>query len=489
MPWTTLPTSPRELHHLLSAELGLRIARAALVEGNSAPFDYLCHAFFEPGMRGHTPGPRDAIVWACRGGGKTFLGALATMLDLIFKPGVEVRILAGSLEQAGRMHAHLTTLAAHPSIAPLVAGRATARRLQLRNGSRAELLAQSQASVRGTRVQKLRCDEVELFDPEVWEAAQLTTRSRTHEGLHVRGSVECLSTMHLPRALMSRLIDEAREGRRALFRWGIVDVLERCPAERECGPCPLLPECRGRAKRPALTLEGRPLDEGGHITIDDAIAMKGRVGAVTWESEMLCERPRATDAVLPEFDPSLHIIREGFEPGPVPGPIVCGMDFGIRSPSVILWGFPGPDGILRIVDERCVADVSLEAHIRALVESPWGPPRWLGIDRAGNARSIQTGISDADVLRRAGLIPHSTYATIESGVRALRSRLRPALGPPRLLIHRRCRTLIESIERYHYERGGPNPAKDGPDHAVDALRYLIVALDLNHTATMRSYIA
>ena len=43
--------------------------------------------------------------------------------------------------------------------------------------SPAGVLAQSQRSVRGLRVQKLRCDEVELFDPAVWEAAQLTTRS------------------------------------------------------------------------------------------------------------------------------------------------------------------------------------------------------------------------------------------------------------------------------------------------------------------------
>ena len=35
------------------------------------------------------------------------------------------------------------------------------------------MLAQSQRAVRGLRVQKLRCDEVEMFNPSIWEAAQL----------------------------------------------------------------------------------------------------------------------------------------------------------------------------------------------------------------------------------------------------------------------------------------------------------------------------
>src|SRR5690606_7299407 len=129
-----------------------------------------------------------------------------TALDLIFKPGIEVRLLAGSLEQARRMHAHLRDLFDRPGPASMVEGRVTERRLRLTNGSQAEILAQSQTSVRGTRVQKLRCDEVELFDPDVWEAAQLVTRSKECGPVRVRGSIECLSTMHVPYGIMHDLV-------------------------------------------------------------------------------------------------------------------------------------------------------------------------------------------------------------------------------------------------------------------------------------------
>ena len=50
------------------------------------------------------------------------------------------------------------------------------------NGSQVELLAQTESSVRGARVQKVRCDEVDLFEQKVWDAVQLTTRSKPGEG-------------------------------------------------------------------------------------------------------------------------------------------------------------------------------------------------------------------------------------------------------------------------------------------------------------------
>lgn len=180
------PTTPAELASFLLEHLDLTIPDAPLIPTNAAPFDYICHAFFEPSMRATltphdasltasptTPptSPRDCVVWANRGGGKTFLGALATLLDLVFKPGIEIRILAGSREQAQRMHSHLRRFLLRPSFAPLVAGRSTDSRVTMANGSRVEVLAQSDASIRGTRVQKLRCDEVDLFKPEFWEAA------------------------------------------------------------------------------------------------------------------------------------------------------------------------------------------------------------------------------------------------------------------------------------------------------------------------------
>ena len=91
---TLRPTTPDELHRFMQACLGLRIPRVRGGGGEErGPFAYVCDAYFDV--------PGDAVVWANRGGGKTMLGAAATLLDLLFKPGIDIRILGGSRAQTG----------------------------------------------------------------------------------------------------------------------------------------------------------------------------------------------------------------------------------------------------------------------------------------------------------------------------------------------------------------------------------------------------
>lgn len=488
-----MPSWPRDAASLrawIKDAAGVELGEHALEPGHSAPMDYLTHSFFEGGALldesdpGYSLQPTvDSVVWANRGGGKTFLGALATLADLVFKPGIEVRILGGSLEQSRRMHAHLRLLLSRPELAAMVEGKITDRRVRLVNGSSVELLAQSQTSVRGTRVQKLRCDEIELFDPEVWEAAQLVTRSMTVEAVGrgpmlVRGSVEALSTMHRPYGLMQRVVEEAQSGGRKLFRWGVLDVLEQC--ERAChtdeGECALWIECGGRAQRE---------EQAGHVSVEDALRLKSRVGEASWESEMLCRRPQRSDCVLPEFDVRVHVVSE-MQVRPQ-WPWVCGMDFGFRSPTVVLWAQLDPEGVLWVQAERVEAEVVLDEHLRALRRGPVMDdvtvevvPEWIGVDPAGRQRSDQTGVSAVAAMRAAGLKVRDKRVLMASGLNLIRARLRPAAGGgPRLFVHRRCTKLIESLERYHYpdEPRSLEPIKDGSDHAVDALRYLIQNLD------------
>ncbi len=469
---SSLHVSPRtanQLHAWLRLAVDIDVPRTPLLAGSAAPFDYLIHSFFEDSR------VRDCVVWANRGGGKTFLGAVSTMLDLVFKPGIEVRILGGSLEQSQRMQRHLRMLFEKPLLRDLVDGRITERRLRLVNGSLCETLAQSHTSVRGCRVQKLRCDEVELFDPDVWEAAQLVTRSKQCGEVFVRGAVEAFSTMHRAHGLMARVVSEAGESRR-VFRWGVIDALEECEAARPCEPCALFEECGGKAKAAR-----------GFIAIEDAIALKRRSSADAWRSEMLCEMPSRSDLVLPEFERDVHVVggyrgADGRDARPTEF-FVCGMDFGFRAPTVVLWGAVDGDGVLRILDERVERGVVLDAHVRAIVDSPWPAARWVGIDPAGRQRSEQTGISAATAMRRAGLVVRDRRLSVMEGIELIRARLAPATGGPRLFVHERCEKLIESLESYHFPSERPQaiePVKDGSDHAVDALRYLVVNLDKPH---------
>jgi hypothetical protein len=501
------PRNRKELANWVCVVLGVDVSGSAVLDGSDSPLDYLEWAFL-----GGTPG--DGVVWGSRGSGKTYFAAIATVLDLVFRDGIEVKVLGGSREQSQRMHAHLRKFFERPGLAEMVEGRIGERRGRLKNGSMVEVLAQSERSVRGTRPQKLRCDEVELFDEDVWHAAQLTTRSKRcgkgNRAVIVRGAVEAFSTCHRPGGLMSKLIADAQESNsRRLFRWTAIDVLERCPPSRECPPCELLDECAGRAK----ARRGK-----GHFPIDDAITMKRRSARETWESEMLCYRPTRRAAVFPEFDPALHVVASDPLPSPQdPNPsspsLIAGMDFGFRSPTVILWASADESNVVRIIRERVEKEVLLEQHIRAILDQPPPPVhvpgagevaefsrperaftpglpiKWIAVDPAGNQRSDQTGLSPIAILRRAGIAVKHRPSSIEEGLRLIRARLAPASGPPTLYIHERCTHLIESLTNYRFPDNEQiaTPLKDGHDHAVDALRYMLINLDTARSGEVGRY--
>jgi hypothetical protein len=279
-------------------------------------------------------------------------------------------------------------------------------------------------------------------------------------------------------------IKEAETGCRRIFKWGVVDVLEHCTDEHECtteagADCGLLPECAGSAKE---------RNEPGHITVSDAQTMKRRVSLPVWNAEMLSLEPRRTDCVYPDFDPKIHVVDHlRTEPGAF---TIAGMDFGFRAPTVVLWAEVSVAGIVTVFAERSEKEIVIAKHAKAIADSNHPAPTWIGDDPAGRQRSGQTGQSDIHVLTQHGLTIKARPSRIAEGIALISARLKPASGKPSLFIHRRCTKLIEAMQQYHYPPDNPSsmePVKDGPDHAVDALRYMLINLDNPHTATNGRY--
>lgn len=451
-------SSPAELRRWLDQHLDLRLPAHPVCRDHQSPFDYLTSAYFEPA--------RDLVVWAPRGGGKTRLGAVATLLDLLHKPGCSVRILGGSLEQSYKMWEHLL-----PDVQRLAGEqlktRGNSRRFKLENGSEASVLTQSERAVRGVRVQKIRCDEVELFRPEVWEAAQLVTRSRAVEGRpdrEIRGSIEAFSTWHRVGGLMQRIIDAPQPRNTTIIKWCLLEVLQRCPPERACNTCPLWDECGGVAKERC----------DGFVTIDDAIGMKQRVSREVWEAEMLCKRPSRRNAVFGGFDGDTHIRAQ------IPDVIESAemwlaIDFGFVNPFVCLW-IAQFDEVAFVLDEYVQQQRTMDEHLAQIKARPWGRVRKIACDPAGAGRNEQTAVSNIQMLRAAGYTVRHRRSLIVEGVEQVRAALQPAAGLPRLFVHPRCKRLIDALRNYRYaDTGSELPLKDGThDHLIDALRYFFV---------------
>jgi hypothetical protein len=443
-----------DLHSWIRLFTGLWIPRRAVCANHNSPFEYISKAYFEPTI--------DLVVWAPRGGGKTRLAAVATLLDLLHKPGCNARILGGSFEQSLRMWEHLLPDLENLAVDQFVKKPRSARRIALQNKSSAAVLTQSERAVRGLRVQKLRCDEVELFQPEIWQAAQLVTKSIHDPTRTVAGSIEAISTYHRAHGMMHKIIEQAEAAKKPVLRWCLLEVLEKCPPHRECETCPLWDDCGGIAKTAC----------DGFVSIDDAIAMKHRVSSDTWETEMLCKRPSVQSCVFPTFDPAIHL-SENIPP--TKDAITLGIDFGFNAPFVCLWIVE--DGTrCHVIDEYVQPQRTISEHVEQIESRPFGKVRNISCDPAGAGRNDQTAESNIHFLRRHGYRVHTKRSLIVEGLELIRTALKPAAGNMTLFIHPRCKHLIAAMQHYRYpDGGGELPIKDGThDHLIDALRYFYV---------------
>jgi hypothetical protein len=267
----------------------LRIPRVAVCPEHAAPADYLVDAFFERAL--------DAICWANRGGGKTLLGCLLTWLDSVFKAGCATKILGGSLEQSKRMYEHLSGEGDGWGLITeefryLLRGDVLAQRTVLSNFSNIQILTASPKSVRGAHPQRLRLDEIDELDVKIYEAALSIPMTK---GGH-RAGIHIYSTMHKSYGLMQTVVEEAALRGYRLYKWCIMDVLERCQG-RVCANCDLWEDCQGRA-----------IEADGFYRIDDAISKKRQVSEQTWLSEYRCLIPSQEGLIYKEFDMALHVI-------------------------------------------------------------------------------------------------------------------------------------------------------------------------------------
>jgi len=451
------PANAAELAELVTRHFGLSVPARPLCPHHDAPLDYLTASFFAQ---------EDLLVWANRGGGKTLLAAVATILDALFRAPTRIRILGGSFDQSDRLAEYIRLiLADHPQ---LVAGKVTRSRVKLVGGSDIQMLAQSQRAIRGQHVQKIRCDEVDLFDADVWRAVQFATISDRL----ARGSIEVLSTLHRPGGLMQRLVDGADRrpgGGRGfsgyrLIRWCLWDVIERCPPWRRCAECLLAEDCRGVAR-----------NAGGFYRIDDAIAVKARSSRAAWEAEMLCKGPHREFLVFGEFDRCRHVKALRWRPE---WPTYRAIDFGYRNPLVCLWIQLTPSGCVHVLDEYVRARLPVARHADEILKRDPGPVAMTYVDPAGRQRESTSGAACTELLSAAGIPCVWRASTISEGLELVRAALAPAAGGPTLAIDPGCTGLIEAFENYHYGPPGSaqadKPVKDGPDHLLDALRYFFV---------------
>jgi len=468
------PSTRRDLKNYVKVFLGIDVPDKRICPEHQSPMDYLWHTFreskHEPRAANH-----DSIVWANRAGGKTELAAVATLLDCLFKSNCQVRILGGSGEQASRMYEYLTGFLYH-GYEQFLAGPIRKTKCHFINGSAVEVLTQSATSVRGQHVQKLRCDELELFDEDVFAAAKFTTQSTPE----ITAGMELISTMHRPYGLMHEVVTSAPKFGTPVFKWCVWETIEKC-AGRSCSQCPLSEDCRGKAKA-----------ANGYLKIDDCITQMRRASRSGWEAEMLCTRPSRQNVVFDEFDPAVHVGAVDYDPNL---PLYRALDFGFVNPFVCLWIQVDDAGVVRVIDEYIRSRATIDVHaVEMKSRTPVAEEKVTATfcDPAGKSVNDVTGTSAVRELRALGIVVRSRRSGILEGIELIRRAIRSGDGKSRLIVSPRCPRLIEAMECYHYPESANTPRelpqKDGLyDHPIDALRYFFINQTHSSKTTARRY--
>ncbi len=463
------PKTKEQLKNYIKVFLSIDIPDKKICPEHSSPLDYLWHSFAAD-FEARDTANADCVVWANRAGGKTELAAIATLLDCIFKPACQVRILGGSGEQAGRMYEYLLDFL-KKGFGKFCAATPRKNKCNFANASRVEVLTQSPTSVRGQHIQKLRCDEVELFDADVFEAAKFTTQSKAG----ITAAMEIISTMHRPYGLMQKQVAEANKTDVPIFKWCVWETIENCTG-RNCSQCPLWADCAGKAKNAV-----------GYLKIDDVITQMRRASRAGFEAEMLCKKPNLENVVFADFDPDVHIKPFDFDDNL---PIYRSLDFGFANPFVCLWLQVDDEGTVRICDEYIRSRATIAAHAEQITKrTPGGEDRIAATfcDPAGAGRNDVTGTSAVRELRSFGIKTIYRKSGIIEGIELVRQAIKSCDGKSSLVISPKCQRLIEAMQCYHYpdaDAADPElPLKDGVyDHPIDALRYFFI----NRRKTMKS---
>lgn len=209
-------TSKEHMALYVSIVLGYDIPAFSCCKNHTSPLDIMWAAYTDE---------YDFLVWlASRGAGKTLNVAILNYLETVFKPNCEIKCLGGSLEQSKLMVKYAKDIWAKPLVPKhMLVGAVTGTSYQLTNGSSISALASSGTSARGAHPQRLRLDEIDEMDREIYDASM----GQPVERHGIPSHIFCISTMQHAGGLMSQVMkeQEGKEGSQ-IYETCILDVTE-----------------------------------------------------------------------------------------------------------------------------------------------------------------------------------------------------------------------------------------------------------------------
>lgn len=155
------------------------------------------------------------------------------------------------------------------------------------------------------------------------------------------------------------------------------------------------------------------------------------------------------------------------------------IDFGFTNPFVCLWGAVDHDGKLYIYRELYKAGILTSVHAETIKKL------------SGNERYLMT-VADHDAEERAelnknGIPTEAAKKTVQLGIQTVQKRFRDN----RIFIFPSCKQLLSEIDSYSWlppseERNACEEPRKLDDHAMDAMRYMVMAVDENFKSNIKN---
>jgi len=369
------------LWEYINDNFGIAIPRKAICEDHNAPFDFVADVFFQK--------VQNAIALANRTGGKTTDFAILDVLNSYYWPECETATAGAIEEQAKKCYGYFQNWINNIPIFNERVLDLLMRETKFTNGSMVQILTGTMSGVNSPHPQKAFLDEIELM---MWNIIQEAFSMPQSKG-EILGQLILTSTRKFAFGPMERLLDEAEERGFDVYRWCVMETIEKHDPEI-CRKSVFAEDCQGRC-----------LECNGYLKLEDVIAAKMRLDKDTWDSQWMCKRPSQKALVYPQFNEAFHVKKTKVDTG---AELILAEDFGFAEGHADVVGFfqVKPSGRVSMVDEIWI-EGKTDSDIITLVEDKiielgFIPDRYKDKKR-----------TDADLRRLLNLAVNIWYCPIE----------------------------------------------------------------------------
>jgi hypothetical protein len=227
-----------------------------------------------------------------------------------------------------------------------------------------------------------------------------------------------------------------------------------------------------RAKRRWMSWQFRTIDSP-FIPLEEIEQARRDMDERSFRQELEASFESMGGRVYYPFDRNIHVQDLKFDPS---RPLWVGQDFN-RDPMSSVIMQPMENGMVHVIDEIVLRNSSTEEVVSEIERRYWRHMHRTAIfpDPAGAYSQHARGETDLDIFRERGymrIYHRRKHPKVADRVNCVNRLLRSADGSVKLLIDRKCKHLITSLEQTIYKEESREVDKaQGLEHSGDALGY------------------